>query len=178
MESLFGTNGIRWIVDTGDVDFPIRLGLAAGTYFEAGSRIAVGMDTRTSGPMIFNAVLSGLEASGCDVIDLGIVPTPTLQYAVKELDVDGGIIVTASHNPPKFNGLKFIAQDGTEFSREQESRIDSIFGEDLLERADWNKIGKHYHETKSYIDDKLADTKGDIIAYIKGDRVRDKNWEL
>lgn len=144
MNSLFGTNGIRWIVDTQNVNFPIKLGLTAGTYFGAGSRIALGMDTRTSGPMIFNAVLSGLEASGCDVIDLGVVPTPTLQYAVKELDVNGGIVVTASHNPPKFNGLKFIASDGTEFSREQESKIDSIYHEEALKRADWNKIGKHY----------------------------------
>ena len=152
MNSLFGTNGIRWIVDTQNVNFPIKLGLAAGTYFGAGSRIALGMDTRTSGPMIFNAVLSGLEAGGCDVIDLGIVPTPTLQYATREMNLSGGIVVTASHNPPKFNGLKFIASDGTEFSREQENKINTIYYEDTLERADWNKIGKYYHET--HIQDK------------------------
>ncbi len=146
MNSLFGTNGIRWIVDSQNVDFPIKLGLTAGTYFGAGSRIALGMDTRTSGPMIFNAVLSGLEASGCDVIDLGIVPTPMLQYAARELNLNGGIIVTASHNPPKFNGLKFIASDGTEFSKEQENKINTIYYEDALKRADWNKIGKHYCE--------------------------------
>ena len=146
MNSLFGTNGIRWIVDSQNINFPIKLGLTAGTYFGAGSRIALGLDTRTSGPMIFNAVLSGLEASGCDVIDLGIVPTPTLQYATKELNLNGGIIVTASHNPPKFNGLKFIASDGTEFSKEQESKINSIYHEEAFKRADWNKIGKHYSE--------------------------------
>ena len=146
MKSLFGTNGIRWIVDSQNVNFPIKLGLTAGTYFGTGSRIAIGMDTRTSGPMIFNAVVSGLEASGCDVIDVGIVPTPTLQYAVKELNVNGGIVVTASHNPPKFNGLKFIASDGTEFSREQESKVNSIYYEEAFKRADWNKIGKIYHE--------------------------------
>ena len=144
MNSLFGTNGIRWIVDTESVNFPMKLGLTAGTYFGAGSRIALGMDTRTSGPMIFNAVLSGLEASGCNVIDLGMVPTPMLQYAVKELDITGGLVVTASHNPPKFNGLKFIANDGTEFSKEQESKVNSIYHNDTLIRADWNKIGKHY----------------------------------
>ncbi len=146
MNSLFGTNGIRWIVDNQNINYPVKLGLTAGTYFGAGSRIAIGIDTRTSGPMIFNAVLSGLEASGCDVIDLGIVPTPTLQYAVKELDVNGGIVVTASHNPPEFNGLKFISDDGTEFSREQESKINSIYYDNTQERADWDKIGKQYCE--------------------------------
>jgi len=146
MTTLFGTNGIRWIIDEQNIDFPVLLGLTAGTFFGIGKKVVLGMDTRTSGPMIFNAVLSGLKATGCDVIDIGIVPTPTVQYAVKELDAEGGIVVTASHNPPNFNGLKFIASDGTEFSREQESKIDSIYHEKTMKRADWNKIGKHYCE--------------------------------
>ncbi len=146
MTHLFGTNGIRWIIDDHSIDYPVKLGQAAGTYFGANSRVALGMDTRTSGPMIFNAMLTALESSGCDVIDLGILPTPAFQYAVKDLGVAGGVIVTASHNPPKFNGLKFIAGDGTEFSREQETIVEKIYYDDALKRAAWDKIGKQYRE--------------------------------
>ncbi len=146
MNSLFGTNGIRWVVDSHNIDFPVKLGLTAGTYFGAGRRIALGMDTRTSGPMIFNAIISGLEATGCNVIDLGIVPTPVVQYAVREMELDGGLVVTASHNPPEFNGVKFVANDGTEFSKEQESQIDSIYNTNALKRSDWNNVGKHFCE--------------------------------
>ncbi|MCK5397913.1 MAG: phosphoglucosamine mutase [Thermoplasmata archaeon] len=146
MTHLFGTNGIRWIIDDHSIDYPVKLGLVAGTYFAPGNKVALGMDTRTSGPMIFNAMLSGLESCGCDVIDLGILPTPTFQYAVKELGIAGGIIVTASHNPPEFNGLKFIASDGTEFSKEQEATVEKIFNENAMKNVPWNQIGKQYRE--------------------------------
>ncbi len=128
MTKLFGTNGIRWIVNEEQgTEFPIRLGMAIGTHFGAGSKLCVGMDTRTTGPLIFNSVSSGLLACGCDMVDLGVVPTPVVQFAVPRLKADGGMVVTASHNPPEFNGLKCMAKDGTEMSRADETRIEEIF---------------------------------------------------
>ena len=88
-----------------------RFSQAFGTYAGFG-RIVVGRDTRTSGEMVRQAVVSGLLSSGCRIIDLGICPTPTVQLIVRHLAAQGGIAITASHNPPEWNALKFIGADG------------------------------------------------------------------
>lgn len=88
-----------------------RFAQAFGTYMGPG-RIVVGRDTRTSGEMVRQAVVSGLLSAGCRIIDLGICPTPTLQFAVRRLGTQGGIAITASHNPPEWNALKFVGPDG------------------------------------------------------------------
>jgi len=148
MNRLFGTNGIRWVVgEKGGGMFSVRLGLAAGTHYGPGSRLCLGMDTRTSSPQIFNAVASGLLSTGCDIIDLGVVPTPVIQYAVSKLGTDGGLIITASHNPPQFNGLKCMAADGTELSRNDEVKIEDIYTNEDFRLVDWQGIGK---TTKEY----------------------------
>ena len=109
MTRLFGTNGIRWQPDkVDDHNFAIELGLAIGTYFGEGKTICLGMDTRVTGPMIFSAVTSGILSTGCNIINIGVVPTPTVQFGVRALKTDGGVMITASHNPPEFNGLKCI----------------------------------------------------------------------
>jgi len=88
-----------------------RFSQAFGTYAGFG-RIVVGRDTRTSGEMVRQAVVSGLLSSGCRIIDLGICPTPTVQFTVRRLAAQGGIAITASHNPPEWNALKFVGDDG------------------------------------------------------------------
>src|SRR5688572_24859837 len=84
------------------------LGRAAGTYFrrQGRRRIVVGRDARLTSPAYAAALIAGLRATGCDVVDLGMVPTPVMYFAVSSLRADGGAVVTASHNPPEFNGLK------------------------------------------------------------------------
>lgn len=142
MTRLFGTNGIRWTVGKErDTEFSTRLGLAIGSHFGAGSKVSVGTDTRTSSPLIFKALSSGLMACGVSVIDLGVAPTPVVQYAVPRLGADGGIVVTASHNPPEFNGVKCIAADGTEIARKDEICIEDIYANAQFARADWKGIG-------------------------------------
>jgi phosphomannomutase len=88
-----------------------RFSQAFGTYAGFG-RIVVGRDTRTSGEMVRQAVVSGLLSTGCRIIDLGICPTPTVQLTVRQLAAQGGIAITASHNPPEWNALKFVGADG------------------------------------------------------------------
>jgi len=88
-----------------------RFSQAFGTYAGFG-RIVVGRDTRTSGEMVRQAVVSGLLSTGCRIIDLGICPTPTVQLTVRRLAAQGGIAITASHNPPEWNALKFVGADG------------------------------------------------------------------
>jgi len=141
---LFGTNGIRGLVNLElTPEFVTRIGGAIGTFFER-KRIGVGYDGRTSSPMFLGAIISGLISAGCDVYEAGMAPTPTIQYAVKHYGIDGGVIITASHNPPEYNGIKVIADDGIELPREQEIEIENIFFDEKIKRVPWKKIGKIY----------------------------------
>ena len=146
---LFGTNGVRGVVNSPmmDVEFAQRLGMAIGTFMKGPVMIAT--DARTSNEMLKTACASGIMASGCNVVDCGVVPTPTLQYAVKNAKTGGGVVVTASHNPPEFNGIKCIDPDGTEMSRANEEAIEGIFHRGDFARAEWNAIGKYMANTTS-----------------------------
>lgn len=138
---LFGTNGIRGVANKElTPELAANIGSAIGTFFQAGNLI-VGHDARTSSPMLTKAVISGLNAAGCNVLFAGMAPTPALQYAVKNHGVDGAVIITASHNPPEYNGIKVVWNDGIEISREQEIEIENIFFDGKMRYAEWDKIG-------------------------------------
>jgi phosphomannomutase / phosphoglucomutase len=140
-QRLFGTNGVRFVPGVShDLDFVINLSEAIGTYFDSGD-ILVGRDGRVSGPALANAAVSGLLSSGRDVAEAGLVPTPALQYAVKTMGFRGGVMVTASHNPPQYNGLKVAGSDGVEVPRLDEQRIEKIFFEHSQSKADWKTVG-------------------------------------
>lgn len=142
MTRLFGTNGIRGVVGQEmNADLAVNIGRAIGTAFEGGP-VALARDTRLSGPMLARAAASGLMSAGCSVIDLGVVPTPTAQYFVaKTGNLKGAVIVTASHNPREFNGLKAIDARGMEMSREEEEAIESIYFENRYRTASWSDVG-------------------------------------
>jgi phosphomannomutase / phosphoglucomutase len=124
---LFGTNGIRGIFGKDlTVDSIIDACYSLGTYFEKGP-IVIGYDGRDSSPIISKLVRSTINSAGLEVGNAGLVPTPCLQYAAKRLDYNGGIMITASHNPPEYNGLKAIANDGVEISREDELKVQDIY---------------------------------------------------
>jgi phosphomannomutase/phosphoglucomutase len=138
---LFGTNGIRGLVNKElTPEIVVKVGTAIGTFFKR-KNLLVGYDARTSGPMFAKAVIAGLTATGCNVFSAGMCPTPALQFAVKNHCMGGGVIVTASHNPPEYNGIKVIWQDGIELSHEQETEIEVIFFENKEVLADWDKLG-------------------------------------
>ena len=161
-KQLFGTFGVRRVANNVlTPEFASMLAASYGSIFQG--KIAIGGDTRTSTPMIKHAIISGLLSSGCDVVDLGILPTPTVQYAVRKY-YDGGIIITASHNPPKDNGIKFVDEDGIGIKEEEELAIEKLFFEESPKRARWEAIGKFYNNDKiieEYIDEvlKRVDTK-------------------
>ena len=160
---LFGTNGIRGIVNQElTTETAIKIGSSTGTFFKH-AKLLVGYDARTSGPMLANAVIAGLNASGCDVLFAGMAPTPTLQYAVKNRKLDGAVIITASHNPPEYNGIKVIWNDGIELSREQEIKIENIFFEDKMVYTRWDKLGKT-NEIVGIIDEYVEAIKKHIDA--------------
>ncbi|MBK6586572.1 MAG: phosphoglucosamine mutase, partial [Coprothermobacter sp.] len=139
MKKLFGTFGVRRIANKQlTPEFASRLSAAFGSLTDG--KIAVGGDTRTSTPMIKHAVIAGLLSTGCDVVDLGILPTPTVQYAVRKY-YDAGVIITASHNPPQYNGIKFVDEHGIGIKEELEEKIEKIFFEEKAERVPWDRIG-------------------------------------
>jgi phosphomannomutase len=101
----------------------------------------IGRDSRTSGPMFTGAAISGLQSVGCDVIDVGLVATPTVQLAVEHHRAAGGIILTASHNPIEWNALKFVGPDGIFLDGVAGTRIRELAAGDSLPRANYNAIG-------------------------------------
>ena len=141
---LFGTNGIRGTVNKElTPEKATKIATATGTFF--GKRnLLLGYDARTSGPMLAKAVTAGLTATGCNVYLAGMAPTPALQYAVKNHRMDGAVIITASHNPPEYNGIKVIWNDGIEISHQQEKEIERIYFEDKPILANWNKLGAEH----------------------------------
>jgi len=142
MTRLFGTNGIRGVIGPEmNAELAVNIGRAVGTFFEGGP-VALARDTRLSGPMLSRAAASGLMSAGCVVTDLGVVPTPTAQYFVaKSGNLKGAVIVTASHNPREFNGLKAIDARGMEMGREDEEAIEAIYFENRFRIASWSEVG-------------------------------------
>jgi phosphomannomutase/phosphoglucomutase len=138
---LFGTNGIRGLVNVElTPEMAIKVGCAIGTFFGR-KNLLVGHDARTSGSMLSKAVISGLTSTGCHVFFAGMAPTPSLQFAVKNHKMDGGVIITASHNPPEYNGIKVIWSDGIETSHEQEVEIENLYFDNKIVFAEWDKLG-------------------------------------
>jgi len=160
MTKLFGTNGIRGVTNKDmNSELALGIGMAWGTFLKRTvpkPKVAIGTDARLSNHMLKSAITAGLLSTGCDVVDTGLVPTPTLQYTVRGKDFDSGVIITASHNPPEFNGIKGVASDGTEFSKDVEDEIENIYFGKNYSLADWKNVGK------------LSSWDGAINLYIKG----------
>ena len=140
--TFFGTNGIRGIVNEMlTPEFVTQMGVALGTYF-MGGKIFIGCDSRTSGSLFVKAASAGLISTGCNVYDVKYAATPAIQYAIKHFKMDGAVIISASHNPPEYNGIKVVGNDGVEVSREEEVKIEKIFFDKKFNRKKWNELGK------------------------------------
>jgi len=170
---LFGTNGIRGLVNKElTPEMAVKIGSAIGTYFKRGNLI-MGYDARTSSPMLAKAVISGLNATGCSIYFAGMAPTPALQYAVKNHKTDGAVIITASHNPPEYNGIKVVWNDGIELSREQEIEIENIFFNEEVRYAKWNSIGAT-RELQGVIEDYI----GAIKKHVNIDEIAENHYHI
>jgi len=168
---LFGTNGIRGVVnETLTPEFALRIAEAIGTFFNGGE-ILLGYDGRTSSPVLASAVASGLAATSCKVYVAGMAPTPAIQYAVKKHGFDGGVIITASHNPPEYNGIKVLGNDGVEISRKQEIEIEEIYFEERQKRAEWSRVGE-IKELPGIIDDYIEAIK----THVNIERIKKRNF--
>ena len=143
---LFGSSGIRGLVNADLTPvLAVKVGLAVGTFIGAG-KVFVARDTRVSGIMLENAVASGLMACGVEVHRLGVFPTPVLAYLTKSAGADAGLMITASHNPPQYNGVKVFDREGLAYDEEKQSQIESIIKEEKFVPADWRNLGKEVIE--------------------------------
>ncbi|MCL5068238.1 MAG: phosphoglucosamine mutase, partial [Thaumarchaeota archaeon] len=146
---LFGTNGIRGIPGKDlSLEFITEMAQSIGSYFFGDHPVHVGRDFRNSSPAISKAALSGVLASGSNASEGDPAPTPAHQFAVRKLGYNGGIIVTASHNPPHYNGMKVVGQDGVEISRETEREIEDVYFGKKYKKADWKSVGRSGKETR------------------------------
>ena len=162
--ALFGTSGIRGKPNEDFYpDFYLHIALAIGSIL-GGRRFAIANDGRKTAAMLLGAIASGLTATGHDVVDLGVLPTPALQYYCKTNRIPG-IIVTASHNPKEYNGIKVISDNGMDATPDVQEKIESLYsGSNYLERggnaktkikyAKWNEAGRvisDYGAKEAYI---------------------------
>jgi phosphoglucosamine mutase len=131
---LFGSSGIRARYDINLLETAFKVGLAVG---KNQKNIIVGRDTRTTGDAMKHAVMSGLLAAGAKCSDAGITPTPTLAYATREFDA--GVMITASHNPPEYNGLKLLNPDGSSFDALQQTRIETAISGEPESPVTWGE---------------------------------------
>lgn len=141
---LFGTNGVRGIVGTTMTPrLAMRLGAAVGTWLQPGDTVAVGTDARISRDMLKAAFSAGLNSAGVHSVDLGVLPSPGIQLWVRDKGASAGAIITASHNPPEYNGIKLIAPDGTETGQDEETAVEKILFDETFRAAPWDQIGNH-----------------------------------
>lgn len=132
---LFGTSGIRRVADKNLIQLALKVGLAVGKVYGS---VVVGCDTRTSSEAMKYALVSGLLAAGSKSCDAGVIPTPTLAFAAREFDA--GAMITASHNPPEYNGIKLLNPDGSAFGSDQQKQIEEMILDGSLSVALWDKI--------------------------------------
>jgi phosphoglucosamine mutase len=134
---LFGSSGIRDVVNKEFLQLMFDVGLAAGNLCHTA---VIGCDTRTSSDAVKYAFLSGLLSAGAAATDVGIVPTPTLAYASRHFEA--GAMITASHNPPQYNGIKLLNPDGSAFDSTQREKVESMLSSRSFELAPWTKMKK------------------------------------
>jgi phosphomannomutase/phosphoglucomutase len=171
---LFGTNGIREIVGTTlTPPFALRVARAIAASIPAGPPVAVAWDGRTSSVALARLVGATLALSGHRVIELGLLPTPAFQYNIPRLGAQLGVMITASHNPREFNGIKCIAADGLEIPRSWEETIEKYATNPPASSPDFQGIGSLYATDEAatrYVDA--------IVALVDADRIRRRNFTV
>ena len=142
MAKLFGSSGVRGLANVDlTPQLACKVGIAVAAHAKAKLAL-VARDTRVSGPMIEDALVSSLLSKGTDVLLVGMIPTPTLAYATKAFGADVGFMITASHNPPQYNGIKVFRSDSLSYTDEDQDAVEKNVAQGTFELADWRSLGK------------------------------------
>jgi len=171
MKKLFGSSGIRGIVGKElDSEFFLRIGKAVGTTLSLGAEVCIATDTRTSRDLVRNAFCEGLLSTGVNITNLGILPTPALAKLTNTMNFDTGVMVTASHNPPEYNGIKLFNGDTIGYDTEQERHIEEVFFSDKYRCGTGSiKEGKgayqnYFQQIKEHLGDRTILYKPKIVV--------------
>jgi len=177
MRRLFGTDGVRGIANEFlSCERAMQIGRALGTVLSSNNKyrpkVIIGMDTRISSEMLCSALCAGLCSVGSDCVTLGVVPTPAVAYLVQKYDAKAGVMISASHNPYPYNGIKIFGHEGFKLSDELEEQIESIVLDNTppVRTADAEKIGIRT-DAPNALDDYIEYLKGTISADLKGMRI-------
>lgn len=158
-KKLFGTSGIRGLIESEvTTDLALKVGKSLATYLNNTGTVVLGYDTRTTNKMLEQAICAGLLEGGVEVIKIGMVPTPLVGYATEKLNADAGVMITASHNPSPYNGIKLWNKNGMAYTAEQEASIEEIYYAKDFKKPQWDEIGSvnHNEDIKNiYINDLL-----------------------
>ena len=171
-KKLFGTSGIRGKIGSEvTCELTLNVGKSLAYYLGNEGTVVVGYDTRTTNKMLDEAITAGLLESGVNVVKIGMVPTPLVGYATEKLDADAGVMLTASHNPSPYNGIKLWNKNGMAYTSEQEAKIEEIYSDKSYISVSWDKIGQLSvnEEIKGkYVDDlvNLVDIKEGLKVVI------------
>ncbi len=140
---IISASGVRGIVGPDfDPEFALSIGKAFGAYLKTGS-VIIGSDSRRSGMIYKSAVISGLLMAGIDVLDIGIVPTPTCQQLIGHYDCQGAVVITASHNPAEWNGIKLMNAQGSFLTQEEFEVFNQVLSDSNFTYHSWDKVGKY-----------------------------------
>lgn len=169
---LFGTSGIRGkYQEEITLELALDVARALAKYIGGyGKKVVIGRDTRTTGKILENIMSAGLQESGCDVLLLGMVPTPTVGYATLKKKADAGIMITASHNPSPYNGIKLWNNDGLAYKQSQERCIEKMVYEKDFVQESWDRLGKEYDISPfkdEYVEDIIKISKIDPSKPLK-----------
>ncbi len=174
-EPIISVSGVRGkVAESLDPQTITKFSLAFGTFVE-GKTVVIGRDSRTSSPLLRHAVLTGLLATGCHVIDVGLCSTPTILLMSKVLDAQGSITITASHNPVEWNGIEFASESGRLLNQAERERLLHIYETESYNLSAWNQLGT-YEENKdaNFIHLKqILNTK-----WIDVDSIRGRNFKV
>ena len=172
---MVSVSGIRGIIGDGlDPDILVKYTSAYADFVKKG-KVVVGRDARISGDMVQSVVIGTLLAKGLDVIEIGICPTPTVQYTVKTLAANGGIAISASHNPNQWNALKLLNDTGQFMTPEQNAEMIKLLEAGTKNFVAWDKLGKltHYEEgLKKHVDDVLH------LNHIKIEEIKKRKFKV
>ena len=164
MQSIFGTDGIRGKFNK-EITYSLayKVGYALGIILKNNNPILIGRDTRISGEILFEAISNGINAAGKEFINIGICPTPAIPFLIKKEKFSSGIMISASHNPPEYNGIKIFDSNGQKIIKNLENKIQSIVEEKTESQLFSKKvipIKKNKYLLNIYIQG-LIDTMGD-----------------
>ncbi|MHA2083811.1 MAG: hypothetical protein ACXABD_08665 [Candidatus Thorarchaeota archaeon] len=170
---LFGTTGVRKLYGSEfDLGMALKLGKALGTYLGEGS-VLMARDVRTTSRMIEDALTAGILSTGVNVIRAGMIPTPTLAFMTKHLQLDAGVMVTASHNPPEYTGVKFWASDTMGFKPEDEAKLEELYNGNDFRVAAWDNLGD-----ERFVDNAVGEHIEALVNSCDAELIRSKNFKV